>query len=274
MRGLVVGYGGAVLSVDIFGQGQRCIMLLHGLGSRSSFMTPLAVALADRGFRVVVPDLRGHGDSEFASLDESEVTLPILAEDLHRVCLSECQLPVYVVAWSLGAAVLGEYLRHYGEGDIAGAALLGPALSVADDAARQSTQRGFSRAVRALMELDIDLGERRQRAREFVGCITAGATKGAEFGDAIDAALAVPPKAYQSLLSLAADYRDEFARLAKSRPLGIIHAVDDEVISLDASRTYAESIPSVILFTAAGGHARFHSCPDAVAEEVLEIFGR
>ena len=47
-----------------FGTGDRTVVLLHGLLLSGRMHEPLARALAERGFRVVVPDLLGHGRSD------------------------------------------------------------------------------------------------------------------------------------------------------------------------------------------------------------------
>ncbi|WKZ83360.1 MAG: alpha/beta hydrolase [Acidimicrobiia bacterium] len=46
-----------------WGGGGRRVLLLHGLGASAEGWWRLASALADAGFEVVAPDLRGHGDS-------------------------------------------------------------------------------------------------------------------------------------------------------------------------------------------------------------------
>ena len=46
-----------------YGQVVGNIVLLHGLGNRKENMLPIAERFAAAGFRVIVPDLPGHGDS-------------------------------------------------------------------------------------------------------------------------------------------------------------------------------------------------------------------
>lgn len=46
-----------------WGEGDRHLLLVHGLGSNARGWWRVGPALAEAGFRVVAPDLRGHGDS-------------------------------------------------------------------------------------------------------------------------------------------------------------------------------------------------------------------
>ena len=62
------------------------IVLIHALASRAETWNRTAGALADLGFRVVVPDLRGHGRSDWArsyALVEFEQDLLELLDALH-----------------------------------------------------------------------------------------------------------------------------------------------------------------------------------------------
>jgi pimeloyl-ACP methyl ester carboxylesterase len=52
------------LVYDEYGGGDKVVVLLHGLLMRRSMHEPLATALAEHGYRVICPDLLGHGDSD------------------------------------------------------------------------------------------------------------------------------------------------------------------------------------------------------------------
>src|SRR5579871_3250045 len=67
------------------------IMLIHAFASQSSSWAQVAVALARRGFRVIVPDLRGHGRSAWTdsyALDDFEQDLIDLVDALKLQRLS------------------------------------------------------------------------------------------------------------------------------------------------------------------------------------------
>jgi pimeloyl-ACP methyl ester carboxylesterase len=57
-------HAGQRLSYSSFGEGDRTVVLLHGLLLNRRMHEPLAKALAERGNRVVTLDLLGHGESD------------------------------------------------------------------------------------------------------------------------------------------------------------------------------------------------------------------
>src|SRR3954467_11900458 len=57
-------HGDHELAYEVYGDGPRLTVLLHGLLFSGRMHEQLARALADRGHRVVTPDLRGHGASD------------------------------------------------------------------------------------------------------------------------------------------------------------------------------------------------------------------
>lgn len=73
--------GGERLAIDEVGEGGRGLLLVHGFtGGRVDFADHLD-ALADAGWWVVAPDLRGHGDSWHPE-DESEYSFDHFARDM------------------------------------------------------------------------------------------------------------------------------------------------------------------------------------------------
>ncbi len=51
------------LYTEHFGVGERLVVLIHGLGATGAVWRRVAPLLVSRGFRVMIPDLRGHGRS-------------------------------------------------------------------------------------------------------------------------------------------------------------------------------------------------------------------
>jgi pimeloyl-ACP methyl ester carboxylesterase len=78
------------------------LLLVHGWGGDGREWSPHAEALADR-FRVVVPDLRGHGRSEVP--DEGN-TPPEMADDLAALIETLATGPVVAVGHSMGGQVV------------------------------------------------------------------------------------------------------------------------------------------------------------------------
>ncbi|TDD93046.1 alpha/beta fold hydrolase [Actinomadura rubrisoli] len=86
------------------------VLLVHGFGSDGAadwIDTGIAGALTDAGRTVIVPDLRGHGDSPVPSTS-AEVTAPALAADLVAVMDEAGAATFDVAGYSLGARIAWE----------------------------------------------------------------------------------------------------------------------------------------------------------------------
>ncbi len=57
-------YHGHRIRYDEYGEGDRALVLIHGLLMNRRMYEPLAAALAERGTRVICLDLLGHGESD------------------------------------------------------------------------------------------------------------------------------------------------------------------------------------------------------------------
>ena len=74
------------------------LVMLHGLGAIAASWTPVAEAFSNE-YRVVVPDLAGHGAS--APL-EGEINFALQMAGLEAVMRAECSQPAILVGHSLG----------------------------------------------------------------------------------------------------------------------------------------------------------------------------
>lgn len=110
-----IAVNGTTLEVLDRGQG-RPVVFVHGLMCSGLFFTRQVEDLADR-FRVIVPDLRGHGGSDKPS---SGHTVAGYAEDMHALFEAlEVERPV-VVGWSMGSMIAYELLKRHGADSLAG----------------------------------------------------------------------------------------------------------------------------------------------------------
>jgi non-heme chloroperoxidase len=113
--GRLVQASGVSLSVVDEGEGQP-LVFLHGVMCSGRFFDAQVERLAG-AFRVIAPDMRGHGDSEKTLAGH---TVPIYARDLGALLESlGAERPV-LIGWSMGAMVAYEYLRAFGSGGVAG----------------------------------------------------------------------------------------------------------------------------------------------------------
>jgi pimeloyl-ACP methyl ester carboxylesterase len=102
--GMIKSFDGVGLNVDELGAGQP-LVLVHGFLSNARVNWQdygTAQTLADAGFRVIMPDLRGHGRSE-APTDGAAYPPGVLARDLaHLIAALELH-DYHLVGYSLGA---------------------------------------------------------------------------------------------------------------------------------------------------------------------------
>jgi pimeloyl-ACP methyl ester carboxylesterase len=92
--------------------GKPILILVHGSRDHARAWDHIAAPLA-RDFRVITPDLRGHGDSSWAP--GAMYSVPEYVLDLSALIDIVGDLPVYLVGHSLGGAVVMLYAGVYPE---------------------------------------------------------------------------------------------------------------------------------------------------------------
>lgn len=99
---------GVRLHYQISGGGKP-VVLIHGLTANSRFFRKQIPVFSEH-FQIIVPDLRGHGESETRN---DHLTIIRLADDLEQL-LTELNLSkVSLLGWSMGAHVIFEYIKKY-----------------------------------------------------------------------------------------------------------------------------------------------------------------
>jgi len=102
--------GDAQLFYQITGSGPA-VVLLHPFPLNHRFWVGVVPHLATR-YRVVLPDLRAHGDSDAG---DGPVTMAKLADDLDRLCRELDITRAIFVGVSIGGYTLFEFWRRYRE---------------------------------------------------------------------------------------------------------------------------------------------------------------
>jgi pimeloyl-ACP methyl ester carboxylesterase len=150
--------GGATLEFDDQGSGPAMVFL-HGWSLGKEAFAEQRRALSDR-FRVVVPDMRGHGQSKrFVRGDGIDT----LARDLERLVVELDLTDVILVGWSMGALVAWQMVEGPQCGRIRGIATI-------DMVPRVLNGEGWQHGLRAgthLYDVDIDLSRMRDDWRAF-----------------------------------------------------------------------------------------------------------
>src|SRR5271165_53138 len=100
----------AQLFYEVVGDGPS-VVLLHPFPLNHNFWAAIAAQLSSR-YRVILPDLRAHGESE---LGDGPATMQKLADDLARLCREEKTGKAMFVGVSIGGYLLFEFWRRYRE---------------------------------------------------------------------------------------------------------------------------------------------------------------
>ena len=150
--------GGGTLDFDDQGSGPA-IVFLHGWSLGKEAFALQRRELSDR-FRVVVPDMRGHGQSEaFVKGDGIDT----LAGDLEQLLVELGLTDVILVGWSMGALVAWQTAEGPQRGRIRG-------IVTIDMVPRVLNGDGWRHGLRAgthLYDVDIDLSKMRDDWRAF-----------------------------------------------------------------------------------------------------------
>lgn len=104
------GQDGTTLFVEEAGPANAPVLVLvHGWSASSDWFRPQINALAEK-YRVLVPDLRGHGRSRNAPVGAS---IDLLAQDLDCLLQEKGVQDCILLGWSMGAFVAFDYIRQF-----------------------------------------------------------------------------------------------------------------------------------------------------------------
>ncbi|MGW5736733.1 MULTISPECIES: alpha/beta fold hydrolase [Streptomyces] len=131
------GGDGLVLAADVWGEASRPpVILLHGGGQTRHAWARTGPRLAARGWRVIAPDLRGHGESGWSA--DGDYDLGLFARDVRALVAETGGRPVLV------GASLGGLSALLAAGEAPGALVRALVLV---DVAHRPDPRGFRRIV-------------------------------------------------------------------------------------------------------------------------------
>lgn len=163
----VAGGGGLKLNVMEWGRADGPpILFVHGWSqAHLCWLKQIEGALADE-FRLVAFDLRGHGLSAAPAGLEHYVRSDLWADDVKAVIDALGLRGAVLVGWSYGGLVITDYLRAYGDADLAGINFVGAAVRIGEQAMGPLIGPGFTdifaRAAGSDLEAAIDA------MREFI----------------------------------------------------------------------------------------------------------
>ena len=189
----VIGGGGLKLHVREWGRGDGPpLLFLHGWSqSHLSWRRQYESALADR-FRIVACDLRGHGMSG-APLERSEYADGEKWADDVAAVLKQLNLtkPI-LIGWSYAGCVICDYLRKYGDEQIAGINFVAAAVALGRNVPEALTSAVFSQYARAACSEDPSLNI--SAMRSFMRVCLGNELSADDFEVTLAAAMVVNPK--------------------------------------------------------------------------------
>lgn len=246
----------------------RPLVLLHGWAMSAAVFTEVA-ALLSADFRLLIPDLPGHGNSSPCPKND----LAAIAADLECWIAATTEEPVSLVGWSLGGMLSLELARH-NRLPVDRLVLVGttPRFTSSEDwsyglprvqvrALARNLERRFESTLGDFFTLAF-AGE--AIAKERLRTIRTFAVRQSPLPDR-DAALA--------LLDMLAD-QDQRALLEEiHQPALVLHGDLDQIAPIVAGRTLAERLPKGSLNELRGvGHGPFLSRPQEVVARILGFF--
>ena len=212
MKNHVTGGGGVRLHVVEAGNPiGRPIVLIHGMSQCwLSWSRQLDSDLA-KDFRLVAFDLRGHGLSDKPR--EGYADSRLWADDVKAVIDAlDLDHPI-LCGWSYGPLVILDYVRHYGEDDIAGINFVGGVTKLGSEEAASVLTADFLSIVPGLFSAD---GEESARALgSLLGMCFVPELAAADRYLMLGYNVSVPPHVRQGLLSRSIDNDDLLPKIRK-----------------------------------------------------------
>ena len=251
---------GVPISVQEWGDPQGIpIVLVHGLlGSHLSWQAQTEDP-ALRRFRLITFDLRGHGLSGKPDRPGAYSDGRRWADDLAAVlAATDVDQPV-LVGWSLGAAVITNYLAAYGDAQIGGAVYVGAVIEL--DPAQIVPHPDVYRGMAAT-----DLRTRLDAMREFLSLCFASPPDPAVFQRLLANAAMASETMQRAVHKMTIDASAGLGNM--TRPLLLIYGARDALVEHGASleRAMALNPSATQAIYATSGHAPFM--------EESERFGR
>jgi pimeloyl-ACP methyl ester carboxylesterase len=246
------GGGGTRLHVIETGNARGLpIVFIHGFSQCSLAWSRQLDSDLAQDFRLLAMDLRGHGLSEkpATGYDDSRVW----ADDIHAVIGSLRLERPLLCCWSYGFPLL-DYLRHYGDADIAGMQLVGAITKLGSEEAFSVLTPEVLQAVPGLFTTDA--AESARNLQAFIRLCFAEPPSVEDLYLVLGYNTVVPPFVRQALFSRVVDNDDVLAGIRK--PLLVTHGANDAIVKTAAAELIKARVAHAEVDIMPGvGHAPF-----------------
>jgi len=256
----VTGYGGVKLHVREAGNPDGpALMLIHGWSQHHlSWSKQFTGSLAER-FRIIAPDLRGHGASDKPEGAHLYDCAAPWADDIQAVIRGLSLKNPLLVGWSMGGWCAMEYLSIHGEDDIAGLALIGAAVMNPGDPAGQTVRPP---AIKAEGMYSADQGVQLTSTIAFLRACFAAPLSKQDLALITGFNMLVPPQIRKA--ARLRGLQGEAAVQAMTKPVAIFWGEAEKVCTRAMFDATTAALPDAATYTYPGaGHAPFWERPDA-----------
>ena len=247
----------------------RPVVLIHGWPLSGDTFDDAAVALAENGFRAIVPDRRGFGrsDQPWDGYDYDT-----FADDVAAVVLDAgVSEPIALAGFSMGGGEVARFVTRHGPAQVSHAILIGSVVPFL-----LNTPDNPNGAPREVFDGMID-GIKKDRGdffrNFFVSFFGNGQVSDAVLDDAFRQAMAAglrPTLACVRAFS-ETDFRPDLENF--SMPTLVIHGVDDATVPIDlTARAVAKALPHAQLVEYdEGAHGIFASHKERLIGDLLDF---
>jgi non-heme chloroperoxidase len=263
----VVAPDGVPLAVTEWGNPQGPpVLLLHGFSLSSAvWRAQQDPALAAR-YRFVAVDLRGHGASGKPATPASYGTAKVWADDIAAVIAAKQLVKPVVVAWSFGGNVVMNYVRHYGDSNLAGINFIGSTGGLAERLHPLAGDAGYVEADR--QRRSESLADNIPGQRYFVRMMTATPLAAVDEELWLVSTLQLPRYARAAMLGMPLDNMDLLERL--SVPTLFSTGSADTSVPATQLEPLTRKLPRSTLSVYEGaGHAAFAEQPRRFNRELM-----
>lgn len=266
----VTGFGGTPLFVHDNGpQDAPPIILIHGWSQHHLCWTKQFDSELAQEFRLIAPDLRGHGGSGKPEEPEAYNHSRPWADDIAAIIDDLGLTKPILVGWSMGTDVICDYLRVHGDSNVSGIAFIGGQIRPLTESETSAPSQKRSVATWKGMCSAKPKGALDATIAFVRSCSTAPMSK-QDLAFHVGLNMLCPPYVRRHMLLRAEDYRADLSGL--QTPALILYGTADTIVPPAVAREASETLPHAQVHAYSGtGHCAFWEKPDQFNRHLVEF---
>lgn len=249
------------------------LVFIHGYSQTYAvFQRQFDSGLA-RDYRLIAPDLRGHGCSGKPWAESAYAGARPWADDIAAVLKAKAVTRPLLVGWSAGGYWIADYVREYGPGGLAGIVLAGSHGGLMS-AEINPALPGMSKAMRdANQGYPPDIAQALAKGEQFVPLMSARPLPDDVARIMYAGTLMLPAYARRAMATRSMDNADLVPRLRL--PVVLVMGERDRVATPEQMRALAAQLPDARLSLYPDtGHSAFAEQPERFNRELAEFAAR